>query len=411
MVDVEPLILSELERLSPRAGYEGADWREVIRRSDAAAKPVGSRQRRLLLVAVLVCLAGILTAGALGLGPPFLDFFAADHAPPRIVRQFGTLNVGAPHGMSPNVIPRQTRRVTTYRLSNGQAFPLWVAPTKTGGFCFQFGFGGSCANRAVLSDDRAGDRNAGAIRLMRLNGHILAGYVFNKRITRLVVTFKEGTRVPAPLLWVSRPIDAAFFLYDVPRQKRSTGQGPVAVIALDSHDREIARLVSIFRPPPPWFDSRKVADLSRKHVILRSGRLSIAIAPSRTGGHCYWVYAPTGSEIVSGCAPPRFITMPLGGGLSHGKGFTAFSAPVKPSVARVELRFQDGFLVSLRPVEGYVLYDIPKTHWRPGHRLFLAVAYGTRGNPLQREQIDASQIGVYDCAKPVPLGWGEKACR
>jgi hypothetical protein len=315
MVDVEPVILSELERLSPLGGFGGADWQDVVRRSEAAAEGLRRRPGRLLLVAALVALAGILTAAALGLGPSFLDFFSADPASPRIVREFGSLNVGGPRGMSPNVIPHQTRRVTRYRLANGQAFPLWVAPRRTGGFCFRFGFGGSCADRNVGAPDQAGDRNAGAIRLGRLNGHILTGYVFDKRIARLAVTFRDGTRVSVPLLWVSRPIDAAFFLYDVPRKRRDAAHRPISVLALDSDDRELARLASIFRPPPPWFDSRKVADLSRRHVILRSGRLSIAIAPSRTGGHCYWLRVGR-STIGSGCAPPRFLTMPLAGGLN-----------------------------------------------------------------------------------------------
>jgi hypothetical protein len=168
--------------------------------------------------------------------------------------------------------------------------------------------------------------------------------------------------------------------------------------------------VSLFRPPPPWFDSRKVADLSRKHVILRSGQLSIEIAPSRTGGHCYWLRVRS-STIGSGCAPPRFLTTPLTGGLNHSKGFTAYSAQVKPSVVRVELRFQDGSHVSLQPVEGHVLYEIPKRHWQRGRRLKLSVAYGRRGELLQRERIEPNQIGLYDCSKPVPLGWGEKGCR
>ena len=103
--------------------------------------------------------------------------------------------------------------------------------------------------------------------------------------------------------------------------------------------------------------------------------------------------------------------MPLAGGLSHSKGFTAYSAQVKPSVARVELRFQDGSLVSLHPVDGHVLYDIPIAHWQRGRRLELAVAYGRRRERLQSQQIEPSQIGVYDCAKPARLGWAVRACR
>jgi hypothetical protein len=153
-----------------------------------------------------------------------------------------------------------------------------------------------------------------------------------------------------------------------------------------------------------------VSDRAKRHTVLRSGRLSIVIAPSRTGGNCYWLKLDTYQEAGSGCAPPRYLTRAMAGGLSHGTGFTGFSAQVQPTVSRVELRFEDGVHVTLQPIDGHVLYDIPAAHWPRRHRLRTAIAYASGRNPVLRQGFDTKQIGLYDCAKPVPIGAGQRAC-
>ena len=47
---------------------------------------------------------------------------------------------------------------------------------------------------------------------------------------------------------------------------------------------------------------------------------------------------------------------------------------------------------------------------RRGHRLELAIAYGLSGKSLAKEKFYPRDVGVYDCAKPVSIGEGEKAC-
>jgi hypothetical protein len=416
MIDVEPLIVSELDALLPLPDGGRADWQDVVHRAGLDHRPLSSRRgrwplgyRKSLALALLAAAAIVfLVAPALGIAPPVLDFFSSKHAPKQVVHQFDLLNVGAPRGMSPRVIAGQTRLVTTYHRENGRPFPLWVAPTRKGGFCFIFGYGGGCAARKPPTHDEPGDRNAGAIGLGRYGSTVLAGYVYDEHIANLEVRFKHAPAVSVPLLWVSPPIDAGFFFYDITPVQQRQG-GPVAVVALDAHGNELARVAWIFRPKPAWFDPRKVADLSKKHVILRSGHASIAIAPSRTGGDCFWLQE--GSQTMgAGCAPPRYQTLPMEGGLNHGTDFTVFSARVKPIVDRVELRFQDSTQIVLHPVEGFVLYELPKNHWPRGHRLTAAVAYSTVGKQLARQTFDPKEVGTYPCSKPVPIGAGETAC-
>ena len=442
-----PDLLQAIDELVPRAPRPG-DWQDVLARAAVSrGNPprvevlspcevrvsIGQRLRRrtskkrIALVLLLAVVLAILAAPALGLAPPFLNFFSSKHASKRVVHSFALLNVGAPRGMSPSVISGETRRVTTYHVSNGETVPLWVAPTRNGAFCFTFGLGGSCASLHPQQRDQQGDHNAAAIGLGEFSehgNHLLAGYVFDTRIARIEIHFKHAAAASVPLLWVSPPIRAGFFLYEIPRNlmpktvRAQRGSGPpqpgaspvAAVVAVDEAGHEIARDASMFKPLPVWINPAAVSDRSKRHVILRSGRLSIAIAPSRTGGDCYWLKLDSYQEIGSGCAPPRYLTTPMAGGLSHGTGFTGFSAQVKPSVDRVELNFEDGARVALHPVQGHVLYDIPPAHWPRGHRLRAAIAYNRDGTTLTKQSFDTRQVGVYDCTKQVPIGAGETAC-
>lgn len=410
MLDVEPVILEELDRLAPASVREPA-WEEVLRRAQPPRRR--SARRRAALYALAAAIIAYLAAPAFGLGTPFADFFSSKHAPKQAVEDFRMQNVVGAHGfgVDPKILAGEARRITVYRLRDGRPFPLDVAPRRGGGFCFDFGLGGSCAPRRGARHprvpDRHGDRNAGAIAMVTIGYHrssVFAGYVYDKRIAKLVIDLKDQHPVDVPLLWVSRPIDAGFFAYDLTEFQR-THHNVAAVVAVDAHGKEIARIASVFAPRPASANWRNVAEPSKRRVILRSGGATIAIAPSRTGGNCFWLRSAGGID-ESGCPPPRDLTRPMLGGL----GGTIFSAQVQPAVARVELRFQDGARTTLHPVEGFVLYSIPKDHWRRGHRLVAAIAYAVDGRRLARESIDPRLPGVYPCAKPHPIGAGQTTC-
>jgi hypothetical protein len=417
MIDVEDRLRDELDRSVP--AFRPADWNEVLAISNGPQ--TGGRgllvfssrkQRRVALLLVATVVLVIVAAPALGLSPPFLDFFSSKHASKRVVQSFAVLNVTAPRGMSPKVIAGESRLLTTYHVRDGTAWPLVVAPTRLGGFCFTLGSGGGCALRQddASRHDQPGDHNAGAIELGRYGSRVLAGSVFDQRIARIEIRFKRAPAASVPLLWVSPPINAGFFFYELPRESRQPGAGPVAVVALDADGREVARDASMFRPLPVWSNPAAVSDRAKRHTILRSGRLSIAVAPSRTGGDCYWLKVDTYQGIGSGCAPPRYLTTPMAGGLRHGTGFTGFTAQVRPAVSQVVLRFEDGVHLTLQPIDGHVLYDIPTRHWLRGHRLRTATAYTANSKAVARQVFDTTQTGVYDCAKPAPIGAGQTAC-
>jgi hypothetical protein len=421
MFDVEPLILNELQRLSPLDQAQRGDWEAVVSRAQARSNDVratrswrrGRGSRRLTWIAFAAVLLLIaIAAPALGLGPPFLDFFSSKHASKRVIHQFALLNVGAPRGMSPKVISGQTRLVTTYRLRTGKAFPLWVAPTRAGGFCYLLGYGGGCVAPTVSTHPRSGDLNVGQLDVSR-ESNVIAGSVANKQTAKVEVRFLHGSAASLPVLWVGPPINRGFYFYDLTSRQRNPSRHPTAVVALSDNGGVLARVASMFRVPPAWFNPNKVSNRADRHVILRSGRLSITTAPSSSGGSCWWLKYRS-QTIGSGCAPPRLQKIAMAGGQNHwedhGDGFTSFSAQVKPTVRRVVLRFQDRATVTLAPVEGHVLYDIPKAHWPRGHRLTVATAYNTAGTSLASQKFDPLQTGVYDCTKTIPIGVGQRAC-
>jgi hypothetical protein len=403
MLDAEPVILDELRRLAPPDDGRIPDWDDIVRATATA------RRRRLPLYALAAVLVVWLAAPAFGVQPPFLDFFSSKAAPQRIVHSFQIMNVVAPRGMGPQVIAAETRRVTVYRLRDGKPFPLFVAPRKGGGFCFVIGFGGGCADRRAGPHSEPGDLNARLIGLGRYGSHVLAGFVDDQRIDHLEVRFADGGSASVPLLWVSPPIDAGFFLYDLTFAQRHPAHAPTAVLAVDASGKVLARNRSMFAPPPAWADPGKVSDPAHKRVILHSGAMTIAVSPARTGGYCWWLQH-NGQTFGRGCAPPRYQTVPMAGGMNHGAHFTSFSAQLQPRVARVELRFQDGARVALHPVDGFVLYDLPPTHWSRGTRLFAALAFDGSGRLLARQAFDPRERGVYACTKQVPIGYGQTAC-
>ena len=422
MHDVEPLILEELHRLSPLEEGQQGHWEVVVERATASSDVAGSLpslrrgrwSRRSVWVAfAAVALVIAVAAPALGLGPPFLDFFSSKHASKRVVHQFALLNVGAPRGMSPKVISGQTRLVTTYHLRTGKAFPLWVAPTRAGGFCYLLGYGGGCVAPNSPTHPRSGDLNTGQLDVGRLGSNVIAGSVANKQTAKVEVRFLHDRAMSLPVLWVGPPINHGFFFDELTRVQQEPSHRPIAVVAVDDKGRLLARVSAMFRVPPAWANPNTVSNRADRHVILRSGRLSITIAPSTAGGNCWWLKYRA-QTIGSGCAPPRLQTIAMAGGQNHGQdhgnGFTSFSAQVKPSVRRVVLRFQDGENVTLAAVDGHVLYDIPKTHWSRGHRLTVAAAYDKSGMTLASQKFDPLQTGVYDCMKTIPIGAGERAC-
>jgi hypothetical protein len=136
-------------------------------------------------------------------------------------------------------IVRRGRRIAVLSV-NGRGHVLLVVPTTEGGFCTSLSgpYGGTgCPLTAVvrgregiLAPDVIGDAG----------GPILFdGYFTFPSAARLLVTYQDGQRATIPFVWVTSPIRAGFFLYDLTAHRRA-GHRPAFVTLFDAYGRQLA---------------------------------------------------------------------------------------------------------------------------------------------------------------------------
>jgi hypothetical protein len=244
------------------------DWADVLVRAGITTAPARRprnarvpadwlRSRRLavaLTAAVLVTLVFLATGFGRDvfvslLGRIDINFGASKPAPALVRRDFASLTFGVPPALDPQAIASQTRAVTEFRIG-GHRRTLWVAPTRRGGFCWQLekSYGGCFDRRRDIrplvsvsyigaSADFPGSQIPARIE----------GVVTSTRAARLTVEFRDGTVKDVPFVFVSKPIDAGFFVWTVPREHQGLRRSIRALTARDPDDKIVARATL---PPP-----------------------------------------------------------------------------------------------------------------------------------------------------------------
>jgi hypothetical protein len=223
------------------------DWADVRTR----ARHLVARRRGLRMGAAAAVLAGIVAATpAFGLRGQIVRLFAdSTPAPAPVVRQFGGIDVAAPPGMATGVVAGEAKGVMEAPLSNGRTATVWVAPTKGGGFCMfvsesrrSIGGGGCDRDRALpFSPGLSIPGPISATGEIQVPPVILAGDTLIHGAVRVEIRFEDGTSAQTPVVWVSAPIDAGFFVYDLPPEHWKAGQRPVALVLEDADGTELAR--------------------------------------------------------------------------------------------------------------------------------------------------------------------------
>jgi hypothetical protein len=226
-------LASALNDLVPSFADERPDWADVVARAGQgrSAVPLWRRRPRLLAAAVLLAvLVALLATPALGvqrivldlLGRKNVSFANSKSAPNEIKKEFEDLSIGAPQAFAPQVIAAQTRVVATFSI-NGHPRKLWVAPTRRGGYCytFQLAFGGcrqTAAQRAIGRKGQFGvtwgsklANNPGSQIVIRVGGDITA-----PAAAKITARYADGTTHDIAFVWVSKPIAAGFYSYDIP---------------------------------------------------------------------------------------------------------------------------------------------------------------------------------------------------
>jgi hypothetical protein len=390
-----------------------ADEPELLAIADAIAatqRPsalLHSRRRRVALVLAAALAVGV-AAPALGLHRTIVSFFESEPAPERTQIEFARMGIAAPVGLGPNVIHEETRKVMEREL-DGKVRPLYVAPTQRGGFCWLWeGRMGSCGR--THPDQRA----LGVTGLVSERGPTLvAGHVLDSAIEKLELRYEDGRQVEIPIVWVSPPIDAGFYAYEVAPETLREGHRAKALVALDRDGDE--RVRHEFRYQDPRWESGpdglpRIADRSQLRTLFdfraqNGAHFQFRVAPAPGDKLCY-AYNGGG-----GCRSPKFPGSVLHLGVQGGGATVVVCCDAGADAATVELGFEDSDRIELPTVEGFLLYELPPEHYAEGRRLNLIATLDAGGHEIGRRTIESSR-GVYPCAKEdeIDLGFEITIC-
>ena len=448
-------IAAALDKFVPAFPSAEGDWQAILSAAAARGAVVpsgkiparrsvrrsGSWRRvpaRVALVAAVVLLAAVVTAVAFGLPQRVVDFFNSAPAPTGIKNFMGSMGVGAPPGMDPRAIGGQTRKIA--------GVPLYVAPTKSGGFCYLWAGAGGCVGSRDGTPAKPVNHGYGPLGV-DVNGPFVRGWVRSGATRTLEARFADGATAKIPVTWVSAPISAGFVGYTAPRSPRDRAHALSWVVALDADGRVIGRVSA---PPTPGEnpigehdvpstlpDGTKMAlprsaeaAKARKIISFRAtdgSKVYLWLVPLTGGGDCFF------SNATSGCRTPwldkrRGVFYPnvFGGafrttcsGRTRCTPADEVSIPVtrvlffalaKPAVATVELRYQNGERERLKPIDGFVLHELVPAHWKRGTRLVAAVALNRNGKAISTVPFQAQEPDIYPCKKPINQGHGMREC-
>lgn len=425
---------------------DDGDWNDVLARA-RSAEPVDRtrsgpplaylrrRFTRVALIAAVVALALVVTAVAFGWPRTIIDFFTSPPAPRAIKNAIGIDNVGAPKGMNPRAIPGETRRIMTARFDDSGRHPdhpalhtLYVAPTRNGGFCYEWtNADGGCAS-AKNPETNAGLRATGPLGVtwsVTNGGYplLVDGWVRTGATKTIEARFADGTTTTLPINWVSAPINAGFFVYPVPEEHQTRANALGSVVALDASGRVVGRQTfpltkaldeDVMQTLPDGtkysLPRSAIAARARKIISFRTttgSRAYVWVMPRRGGGLCFL------SNRMDGCPSAYWLARSpvFNGGVSGSTNPPLlFSGRAKPEVARIELRYQNGEREWLTPIDGFVLTEIKPTHYARDKRLVAAVAFDRRGTAIFTQRYEPNTGGIYPCKKPTNRGYGLKMC-
>lgn len=236
---------------------DDSDWLDVRRRAG-----MGKRRRPLwiAIASVFSIIAVLLATPATGLRGRIVQLFEeTEPAPVKVVRVFETFDLGVPANMrAPGVIAGETRLVLRLAVPPDREAVLWVAPTKRGSFCKMVsvrkvgtaggGGGGGCASPGIPFSPGMAIPGPWSTSGEILRAPVLLyGSVQLQEAVALEVWYANGVRVKVPLIWLSKPIDAAFFLSSIPRVHWQEGRRPTALVVVDGEGHELARDTELVR--------------------------------------------------------------------------------------------------------------------------------------------------------------------
>jgi hypothetical protein len=211
--------------------FDDGDWTDVRRR----ARRVPTRA---LLIPVAAALAVVVVGSAFAIYRSTVDFFGGTPAPERIQRDFESLNARtSAHFGSPKLTMEWPAREVMRVPIDGEVRPYWVVPVREAGFCSRLHSYSDCYIPVTSSTPLVGASGPAAG-----DGGGLAwikGVVTNGAVQRVELLYQDGERVQLRFVWVSAPIDAGFYAYDVPEEHEQPGHLTAAVVGLGADGQEV----------------------------------------------------------------------------------------------------------------------------------------------------------------------------
>jgi hypothetical protein len=412
------------------------DWLDVRRRSSwRPTKQVGARR----LVPALVAAAALLAAiPALAFRSEIIDFFKSSPAPKSVVVEFNRLAVLQQLALrNGTAFPSGARRITRVEV-DGKSSVLYVAPTTGGGFCaiwssndapscfakrrtnYPSGVGQSGSASSPTPDYASLGWSAYSPQegIDSVEGEIFV------RGASVQISYKDGKTADIPYVWVSQPIAAGFFLYSLPNDRRTGKRRPVALSVVKDGNQlahvtidDVAAETKVVNHYDRWhiqIQTSPEAIWSKRRLLYSfntaDGRLVEAwVMPSRRGPTRRCVATTYSSRCESAVSAGAPLDLHIVGVYAVGQS-VLIDGETSAAVARVNLKFEDGTKLTLRPRSRLVIAIIPPAHYALGHRLVRADGYDASGRQLAATTFDPRKRDIYPCAKPKNYGAGVRMC-
>lgn len=386
-----------------RAAFEALrDANPILVASPAPRRFASTLRVALAVIVMTICF--LLVAPAVGIRVPVLNFWSADKAPQKIVADFASLSEGAPPGMDPGALSGETRKIA---LPGGRT--LWVAPTRYGGFCTLFeGTGGGCDKLGTVplgvswSASRLSREEMTHPPIPTTAFDRVDGWVNGKYADSVEIRFADGETYRPELVWVSEPIDAGFFVYEVASEHRRQGREIEAIVALNG-DGEV-----IFEDSPLARRSLSGALRDKREEMVRlatrDGEAVVWEAPTQYEGRCAWLEYKNQSVVFVPCLPKGYPFPPFALRFVPTRDTVLLVGSIANRYAEVEIQFADGDLMLAQPKRGFLLAELPAEHLVRGREALTIVGRDRAGKHLP-PQIPASGLGGQQspCLAPLPL--------
>jgi hypothetical protein len=236
-------VAEALEELVPPFDSIG-DWDEIVHR---AVPPRVRRPRLVAGVIAFAVLVALLATPAFGvqslvlqlLGRKDVSFSSSPVVSGVVKEKFENLTYAAPTNMGVQVITSPTRVAGTFVVA-GRRRRLLVATTKGGGFCWQIEhFVGSCRVWPDHHSFEVGWMAKDGTMSARPIVTSLVGVLTWPAAERMTIHYADGTIADVPFIWVSKPIDAGFYSYDIPIAHRTVAKRVQSVTLEDSNGKRL----------------------------------------------------------------------------------------------------------------------------------------------------------------------------